>query len=444
MLESFKNYANTNHLFEQSDKVLLAVSGGIDSMVMVDLFYQSGFSFAIAHCNYQLRGEESDGDEAFVKAKAAEYKVSCYVERFDTLHYASANKLSIQMAARDLRYKWFKELINEEGYAYYATAHHHDDELETFFINLTRGSGIAGLHGILPRQNRLIHPMLFAWREEIEAYAYGHKIAYRVDSSNLTTKYIRNQIRHRLMPLLKEINPHYREILASNIERIRQAEHLYRKEIRRKHHEWVQPASDGFKIAIAPLQKESGGKTYLYEFLAPCGFTWNMTDEIMQTLDATPGKQFYSSSHRVLKDRDYLIISSIDESEAGEYLLYENDTEMTEPFRLTKTVKDYNSNEDIPKNRYIACLDHDKLQFPLKIRKWQDGDRFKPLGMQTYKKISDFFIDEKFSLAEKEKAWLLLSGDDIAWVIGYRIDDRFKLTPETRKICQLELLKQHD
>lgn len=441
MLEAFKKYVLEHRLFAPPDKILLAVSGGVDSMVMLDLFYRGGFTFSVAHCNYRLRGEESDKDEAFVIEKCRQYAVEYFVKPFDTKAYAEANKLSVQMAARELRFEWFNQLLQQHSFSAYATAHHGDDELETFFINLLRGSGIAGLHGILPRQNKLVHPMLFAWRDEIEDYAKDRNIVYRTDSSNSSTKYVRNQIRHQLLPLIGKINPNYREIISTNMDHVREAEKIYRKEIRRKHNEWVHMADNGFKIAIEPLVVEENAKTYLYEFLVPCGFNWSTVTDIIHALQASPGKCFYSATHRVVKDRDYLLVEVLEQGKKGIYFLDENKERLESPISLSMSVGTKDINFQIPHDRHVAVLDYDKLHFPLKIRRWRTGDDFRPLGMSGFKKLSDFFIDEKLSVADKERTWLLLSGDDIVWVIGQRLDDRYKVTAETQRICQVEIVK---
>lgn len=443
MLEQLQEYIEQHNLFSRDDRILLAVSGGIDSMVMAELFQRAGYNFAIAHCNFGLRGSESNQDEAFVASIAASYKVRFYVNHFKTREYAGFNKISVQMAARTLRYEWFEELVQAEGFKAVATAHHLDDQIETFFINVLRGTGIGGLHGILPHRVNIVHPMMFAFRRQIEDFASDEAISFREDSSNRTTKYVRNKIRHDLIPLLAEINPEFRKTITSTIDRIRDAELLLKNHIRHLSANIIKREEDVCRIDINELQKLNPIDVYLFELLQPFNFNRSVCNEIAESLNELSGKQFFSGTHRLLKDRDSLIITSSSQETAdspAESYIEETTSEITKPVHLKFSRIVNNDELTIPKSGNIALLDTSKLRFPLKLRKWKEGDSFIPYGMNNNKKLSDFFIDNKFSIVEKENAWLLVSGNTIAWLIGHRIANPFRITGDTEEILKIELL----
>ena len=440
MLERFQNYISDKQLFDKKDKILLAVSGGVDSIVMMELFLVSGFDFAIAHCNFNLRGEESDKDELFVRELAKEKRVKCFVKEFDTYEFAVKNKLSIQMAARQLRYDWFETLVEQEGYLYYASAHHHDDQIETFFINLFRGTGISGLHGIKPKQAKLIRPLLFASRSDIESYAESNKVTFREDSSNKKTDYLRNNIRHNLIPVFQKIKPDFTDMMEKNIQRFSQAEKIYRNEIEAQKRRIIQVTKKEVKIAIAQVEKLKPIETYLYEFLSPYGYSFANTIDIVNSLKSEPGKKFFSNSHILIRDRDFLLIRKKENNQdklIKEYRIHIEDHFISEPLKLKLDKFEISHDFSFSEDRKIASFDFDKLIFPLILRKWEKGDCFFPLGMKNKKMLSDFFIDNKFSLFEKEDTWLLLSDDKIVWIIGHRIDNRFKVDKSTKNIFQI-------
>lgn len=447
MLQSFKTFIQKENLFTFTEKVLLTVSGGIDSIVMCELFHQAGLKFGIAHCNFQLRKEESDADENFVEELAEKYNITFHSISFDTDVYAKKNKVSIQVAARELRYKWFEEIREQFGYAYIATAHHMDDSIETFFINLIRGTGISGLHGILPKQGKIIRPLLFTNKNKIEVFAKKNKLKHREDSSNASDKYVRNKIRHHIIPALKELNPDLENTINKDIERLRDVEMIYKKDIENKSSKIVKKGKNDIRISIKELKKLSPLNTYLYEFLKPFGFNSASIEEITSSLNGISGKQFFSPTHRLIKDREFLLIETkIKNKESGQKIVEKK-------YSVKKNQKKI-SIDDLkiffksvsPKNHQLkvinscANLDLDKLEFPLEIRKWKQGDFFYPFGMKGKKKLSDFFIDKKFSLHEKENTLLMTSNDNIVWVIGSRIDDRFKITEKTKKIYLAELV----
>jgi tRNA(Ile)-lysidine synthase len=442
MLQKFINYFQRLRLFNpETDKILLAVSGGMDSVALADLFYRAGYLFGIAHCNFQLRGEESEMDAHFVEQIASRMNCECYVERFNTDEYVKQHGVSVQMAARELRYKWFDQLLSEKGYHYLATAHHLDDQIETFFINLLRGTGIAGLHGILPIQNNVIRPLMFSNRKEIENYINDNQLNFRIDKSNLSLKYQRNRIRLQLIPVLAEINPDYQRAINETIERIKNSEIIYRKEIDAIKKNIVKTEKDNsIKLSIPSLKKLSPLNIWLFEFLSPYGFNYQVVNDIVRSFDAISGKTFYSKTHRLVKDRDVLIIIPDEENNLNAtYMVHRGVASLSEPFMLHMEVISDPGNYKIETATSVACLDYDKLTFPLMLRRWREGDAFHPLGMSGRKKISNFFIDNKISLPEKEGAWLLISGNDIVWLIGHRIDERFKITFNTKNIYRLEI-----
>lgn len=449
----FESFINQEKLFSVQDNILLAVSGGIDSIALCELFYQSGLRFGIAHCNFQLRGDESDGDEALVKALAEKHQVPFHTISFKTAAFAKKNKLSIQVAARDLRYNWFEEIRAQHHYKYIATAHHQDDSIETFFINLTRGTGISGLHGILPKQGNIIRPLLFTTKDEISTYVKKHKLNFREDSSNASDKYLRNNIRHHLIPLLKELNPNVENALASTIHHLQDVEQVYKTAIEQNRKKIVKRFTTdnhqegAYSISIKHLQQLKPVETYLYEFLKPFNFNANTVKEIIHSFEKGSGKQFLSGTHRLIKDRDSLLIEKTESKTASKskkiatLRINKKQETLISTFlslRLKKESKP--ANYKVPQSNAIAALDVEKLKFPLEVRKWQQGDAFQPLGMKGQKKLSDFFIDKKLSLPQKEQTWVLCSENNVVWVIGHRIDDRFKITEKTSQIYLVELI----
>ena len=455
MITSFLNHIKKENLFGSTERILLTVSGGVDSMLMCELFHNAGLKFGIAHCNFQLRAEESDEDGAFVSSLAEKYKVAFHSVVFNTKVYAKKNKLSIQVAARQLRYQWFEEIRKNYGYIYIATAHHQDDSIETFLINLIRGTGISGLHGILPKQGNIIRPMLFTTKNDIETYVKKHKLKYREDSSNASDKYVRNKIRHYVTPVLKELNPGIENTINKNIQHLRDVELIYRKDIETKRTKIVKHEKDCIFISIQKLKKLNPVATYLYEFLKPFNFNASTVEEIIHALDGESGKQFFSNTHRLIKDRELLIIQLRNKSLQPKSKKQLTGIKITDfDFRISKNQKEIdiesfklkfktivnNQNYELRKSSSIANLDFEKLEFPLEIRKWQKGDLFFPLGMKGKKKLSDFFIDKKLSINQKENSWILTSAGKIVWVIGQRIDERFKISDKTNKIYFIELV----
>jgi tRNA(Ile)-lysidine synthase len=438
MVERLINSIKSLHSFAPTDTMLVGVSGGIDSVVLVDLLESAGLAFAVAHCNFNLRGAESDQDEAFVKALAARYDKHYYSRSFDTAGFAVENGISIEMAARDLRYAWFEEIRKTHHYDWIAVAHHRDDQLETFFLNLARGTGISGLTGMKAIQGKVVRPLLFATRKEIEIYASEKQLNYREDSSNLQTDYLRNKVRHLILPMMEELNPSFREGLHETIEHLRDSYTIYNTAIERALERVMRKKSASeIELSIAELKVLNPLPTYLFEFLKPFHFNGEVVDELVKALDAQPGKQFFSSTHRAVLDREVILIQKYTAPSSKRFYLDEGCRELKYPVKLTFSTQQRTSAFKLNTSSKTAMIDRDKLQFPLILRKWQTGDYFQPLGMQGMKKLSDFFVDEKFSLPDKENVWLLANGEEIVWIIGIRLDDRYKITTDTTNILVL-------
>jgi len=439
MLHHFKSFIHHHQLFLPDQKILLAVSGGIDSVSMFHLFLEAGFRFGVAHCNFNLRDEESDGDEKFVKELSQRHHITFHVIHFNTLEYAELNGISTQMAARELRYNWFENIRKQSHYDAIAIAHNQDDSIETFFINLIRGTGIKGLTGIKCSAGNIIRPLLFASRKDIIAYCSSGNIQYREDSSNKTTKYLRNKIRHTILPLFEELNPVFRHTMSENMEHLAGNAFIFEENIAQLKKELVIPTEYGFVIDIHKLKIQKNVPVILFEFLSDFNFSSKMILDISRSLDAESGKQFFSDTHTLVKDRSQLIVAKTDLQLSERYYIEEDVTEIIQPIHLT-LAKISNEDYNLPVDKNIASVDYDQLIFPLILRKWLEGDYFMPLGMNHMKKISDFFIDNKFSLVDKKNTWILISGNKIIWIAGHRIDDRFKITNLTKQICVISLM----
>jgi tRNA(Ile)-lysidine synthase len=435
MLQRFKQFIKQENLFLTNQKILIAVSGGIDSVALCHLMHEAGYSFGIAHCNFKLRGDDSEKDEKFVNQLSKRFDAPFYTKRFDTLSYTVQNKISVQMAARDLRYAWFEEIRKKNHYDFIAVAHHQDDEVETFFINLIRGTGIAGLHGIKAKSGKIVRPLLFTGRKEIEEFSKKNKIKFREDKSNQSTKYLRNKIRLQFIPMLKELNPDIESAVKSEIQRIKQIENIFQKLVKEKQEEIQSIEGNIIKFNISKLLQIENNEIFLYEFLKPFGFSGDIIQQILKSLKAESGRQFMSDSYRILKDREYLIVSPYQTDDVLEsFIVTKGYKELQVPVHLKFSENKFSKKTDINKDKNFAYLDLEKLHFPLQIRKWERGDYFIPFGMTGKKKISDYFTDIKLSLFEKENTWLLCNGDDIIWVIGHRIDERYRITTKTKNI----------
>jgi tRNA(Ile)-lysidine synthase len=439
MYNRFLKYISAEKLFGRHEKLLLGVSGGVDSVTLLHLINRLGNEFAIAHCNFNLRGKESDEDEKFVKSLADENGIKCYTNSFATADFALENGISIEMAARKLRYDWFEKVRQQGHFDLIAVGHHLDDVLETFILNLSRGTGIRGLSGIKPKTGYIVRPLLFANRNEIETYAEENELSYRFDSSNDDIHIKRNKVRHQILPLFDELNPSFRNNLQRTIQNLNQTETVFlnkieeiRFQIMKEEGNWI--TIDKLKLSfLAPVS------IYLFELLRPFHFNSDTVENIIELLYGNPGNQFFSATHRLIIDREKLIITPI-ENPVQELFYIEKDQEKVfDPIELTVSVESYLPGYKIPDSNDIAVFDLEKINFPLVIRKWQQGEYFRPLGMKDFKKLSDFFIDEKFSIPEKENTWVIASDNKIMWIIGKRIDDRFKITQTTRLILRMRI-----
>ena len=440
LLESFQRYIAENDLATHDDRILLTVSGGVDSMVMLSLFTRSGYRVGVAHCNFQLRGAESDEDEELVAREAARCGVPCYNRRFDTAGEMERTGESMEMAARRLRYAWFDALSREEGYTVIAIAHHIDDSIETFFINLLRGTGLRGLTGISTQVGKVIRPLMFASRKEILEYAVQNRIPFREDSSNRSTKYLRNKIRLGLIPRIREINPKFTELMRKNIGRLTDAQLFIDHGIERIRREAVTSQGDTDTIRVDRIDPAFPREFVIYELLnSAYGFKGDVIDALCHALnhDAT-GRCFYARDRMATIDRGAIIVTPIapdDECrttvERGAVRSYCGNAVLYYEYCDIDDVQTFGTPEQ------VAQVDADKLRFPLTLRRWREGDWFIPFGMTGRKKVSDFLIDAKVPLPEKQRQFVLLSGDDIVWLVGRRIDDRFRLTAETENVLRI-------
>jgi tRNA(Ile)-lysidine synthase len=435
--QEFNNHITKNFSSLRKAKILIAISGGIDSVVLTYLFYNLKFNISLAHCNFKLRDKESDKDELFVKKLANNLQTTAFVTSFNTQEYATNNKLSIQESARNLRYNWFYKLAKENQFDYIVTAHNLNDNLETFLIHLTRGTGLQGLTGIPIINDKTVRPLLEFSRKQIINFAKENKIIWREDQSNKDTKYTRNKIRHQVIPVLEEINPKLLSSFKKTLEHLKGSEDLVNDAVNSKFK--LQTS----KFNIKEILKTNNPKAYLYEILKNYGFTqWN---DVLNLLTAQSGKQVFSKTHRLIKDRDYLLLTLRKENkEKGEERREEREDDLIKIKEKDTELKIQNSKFKIqttqtpnPKPQTFFQFDKDLLKFPLQVRKWENGDYFYPLGMTGKKKLSKFFKDEKYSLLEKENIWLLLSDNQIVWIIGKRQDNRFKVTETTEQILEI-------
>jgi len=438
LLHAFINYSQTHRLFQHGDRLLLAVSGGVDSIVLCELCKQSGYDFAIAHCNFGLRGAESDRDEQFVQALATKYGVPCWTWKPDTDNYARQYKLSVQVAARRLRYEWFDELLHKNQLNYLLTGHHAGDNIETSLFHFFRGTGIAGLRGMLPKTGNIIRPLLFASREDILQFAKQHQLQWMDDSSNATDKYSRNYLRHQLIPLVKNILPEAEQNLAANLQRFAETEQLYQQAIALHKKKLVGLKGNELHMPVLKLQQTIPLHTVLYEIVKEYGFQPAQTGEIIALLDSQTGRYVQSPSHRVFKNRKWLIIAPLQSTEAGNILIEQPGTILYDQSVLHITTAAMLP-DPLPATRDTVCIDASVVTFPLLLRKWKTGDYFYPLGMQKKKKLARFFIDTKLSKTDKEHVWVLEMDKKIIWVVGHRIDDRFKVTASTQKLLVMNI-----
>jgi tRNA(Ile)-lysidine synthase len=459
LLQAFNDFIAKERLFSVGDRLLLAVSGGLDSAVLCELMHRlrqlqgsggqgAGPDFSIAHCNFQLRGAESDRDEAFVRQLGQRYGVQVYTGRFDTETYASSNKISIQVAARELRYRWFEEIVDSwRQPAFVVTAHHLDDNVETLLMNFFKGTGIAGLRAMLPRQGKIARPLLFASRAMLQQFAVDEGIEWVEDSSNLSDHYTRNFFRHQVIPLVREVYPAALQNMAANITRFRDIEWVYHQAIEQQKKKLLEYKGNEVHIPVLKLKRSEPLTTVVYEIITVFGFSAQQAPAVIGLLDSPSGKYVQSATHRVLRHRNWLIISPRSTTESVTIVVEPGDTEVVYEqgtLRLAEL-----SPTDVPAHILspspartpaspIAWLDAADIEFPLLLRKWRPGDYFYPLGMRKKKKLARFFIDNKLSIAEKEKIWVVEMNKKIIWIVGFRIDDRYRITTATRQVLKIE------
>jgi len=433
LLEAFKDFVKREALFPPAESLLVAVSGGLDSVVLCELCYRAGYDFTIAHANFQLRGEESERDERFVRSLGEKYGRTVLVQHFDTAQYAEDNKCSIQVAARELRYNWF----DTAHAGVILTAHHQDDNIETLLMNFFKGTGIAGLRAIRPRQGKIARPLLFATRDLLHQWALQEQLTWVEDSSNASDKYTRNFFRHQVLPLIERVYPGVRQNLGDNISRFREIETLYQAAIAGHKKKLLVQKGEEVHIPVLKLQKSEPLHTLIYEIIHPLGFSPQQVPEVAALLDSASGKYIASGTHRILKDRNWLIISPLAQTPADNVLVERPEAVVSYAggelrFQLLE------GTDKASADATEAWLDASAIRWPLLLRKWRPGDYFYPLGMRKKKKLARFLIDAKLSLARKEKVWVLEMDKKIVWVVGMRIDDRFKLTNSTRQVLRIQ------
>jgi len=437
MLQKFKQHLHQNFPFLGDSKLLIAISGGVDSVVLAHLCSQLDLNFSLCHCNFNLRGQESDDDEAFVTSLAKTLKIPVYSTAFETEKYAAKNKVSIQVAARDLRYTWFYELLDTKGYNYVLTAHNTNDNLETFIINLTRGSGLEGFTGIPPVNQKSVRPLLAFSRDDITLFAIKNGIIWREDKSNASLKYVRNKVRHKVIPILKELNPHVLESFQNTLEYLNESQSIINDTLTNVTANVVSYENDLLKISCKEIEKLSNKKAYLYQLLQGYGFTaWN---DIVDLIYAQPGKQVFSDTHRLLKDRNFLILTTINKNQSikGPVLIDQKVSKITNPIKLTIQ----NTDDFTCKNKHEIIIDNDLINYPLSLKKWHHGDTMYPAGMTGSKKISQLFKDYKLSLLDKEKIWILADAKNhIIWVIGLRQDRRYLANKTSKNRLKISYL----
>lgn len=435
-----QSFINKEQLLLPQAKVIVGLSGGADSVALLHILHSLGYQCIAAHCNFKLRNEESDRDESFVREFVDEFKIPAHFINFETIEYAKSHNISIEMAARDLRYAWFEKIRIEQDASAIAVAHHIDDNVETLLMNLVRGTGLRGMTGIPVRNGHIIRPMLCFTREEILEYLVRYNLEFVEDSTNASSDYMRNIFRNEVIPLLEQINPAVKNILSQTIDRFKGIQSEFQTYMSILSTKIVEYQNDEIYIDIEMLKNEPHPATVLFELTYSYGFHSDQIQDIVNQLDGISGKIFNSDTHRLLKDRKKLIIKKIDIIDSTELAISESLEEVFSPIHLQFLLQNNSTDFKISTQSNRVHIDADKLKFPLIIRIWREGDSFVPFGMKGHKKISDFYIDQKLSIHEKEKTYLLVSGQDIVWVIGLRIDNRFRITEKTKRILEVSII----
>ena len=416
-----------------NSKLLIAFSGGLDSVVLAELFYRLEYDICLAHVNFSLRKDESDADADFTDHFAQARKLPIYQKRIDTRQYADEKKLSIQEAAREIRYDWFDELVETENLDYILTAHHADDQVETVFINMIRGTGLKGFTGIPERRDKILRPLLPFAKKELLEFAQKNNINWREDSSNQTTDYLRNQVRHHLMPHFKSLHENAFQQAQKSINLASESYELFDDLIQQKLDQLIEQKDDKYFISLALLQREKQGKQLLFHLISR--FDFRDVDEVFKLSNKPKGKIVQNKTHRIIKERDYLVIKPIQNKKPDNEFMISTDNGVYGFPIGTLKIEDYHKIEDTAKN--IAYLDADQLDKSLILRKWKEGDVFQPLGMKGKKKVSDFLKDEKIDHHKKQNQWVLLSDHQIVWIVNHRIDERFKVKDKTKRCLKI-------
>ena len=435
MLFEFQEHIESQFPDLQKQKFLLACSGGLDSVVLTHLCHEAKLDFALAHCNFNLRGNESNEDETFVQNLAKDLNRKLFLTNFDTVSYASNNKVSIEMAARELRYAWFAEIMKENRLETLVTAHHADDNLETFIINLSRGTGIEGLRGIPSKTSIIARPLFPFSRNQIKAFAKKEALKWREDSTNQETVHLRNKIRHEVVPRLKELHPTFLENFKMTQSYLSDSSQMLSDYVALLKSDLFEIEDDFIRIPIEKIRRLQPQKTYLYALLHEYGFkAW---DDINDLLTSISGKEVRSLTHRLVRDRGYLLLEELKVKEELRFLIRQESNEIVKPLKLM--ISEVDAIGETSEN--ILYLDKSTLKYPLVVRNWKKGDYFYPFGMVGKKKLSKYFKDEKIDIISKEKQWLLCSGDEIVWVIGKRSDNRYKVLENTKNILRFTYIK---
>jgi len=441
MIEAFKKFVEEKQLCMQGEKILVAVSGGIDSVVLIDLFSKTDFQISVAHCNFSLRDAESDQDELFVRELANKYHIDFFTKKFNTKKYSEKTGLSIQEAARNLRYEWFNELAEKHNFDHIAVAHHFDDQIETFFINLFRGSGVSGLKGMPVKRGKIIRPILFTRRAEIEKYASENQLSFREDSSNSSDKYLRNRIRHNILPEIENTANNFEIALKDSLQFLSEDDILFKQLIQKKKDSIFLIKNKQVIIPQTGLLSFDMPDVWLFYLLKDFGFKRSVTDEIFLALvNKKVGNMFFSDSHQLLVDRNYLIIREKVVKMNHKRKWHLRKRNISFPLKLKPSVIDVEAGLKMRTEPDFGYFDFEKLKFPLVIRQWKEGDKFVPFGMKGSKLVSDFLIDNKVDRFEKEKIYVMLSGNEVIWVIGLRSSENFKVTKQTTKIYHVQLI----